>query len=153
MYSSYDQPYEPPQQTTVIYPAKRRIDWKTLGAYALAAIGVGFGIACLLLFVGYKNTVSGQMSQLSRVVQHEQSARASGDKSLNGKIAATDNAVGDFAQFKHAVQSGPHRAERTRAVRLPVQAALTGLRPRSSAPGCRRRGGAPGNAVFRARTG
>jgi hypothetical protein len=92
----YDQP---DYMATAVIHDRRRIDWKTLGAYALAALGVGFGIACLLLFVGYKNMVSGQMSQLNRVVQHEQSARASGEKSLNGKIAATDNAVGDFAQF------------------------------------------------------
>ena len=94
MYESYDQP-----PATIIYPNQRRIDWKTLGAYALAALGVGFGVACLLLFVGYKNTVSGQLGQISQSVQHEQSARANEDKSLNGKIAATDNAVGDVAQF------------------------------------------------------
>ena len=94
MYESYDQP-----PATIIYPNQRRIDWKTLGAYALAALGVGFGIACLLLLVGYKNTVSTQFGQMSHAVQREQSARASEDKSLSGKIAATDNAVSDFAQF------------------------------------------------------
>jgi hypothetical protein len=92
----YDQP---DYMATAVIHDRRQIDWKTLGAYALAALGVGFGIACLLLFIGYKNTVSGQLSHIGQAVQNEQSARANEYKSLNGKVAATDSVINDLTQF------------------------------------------------------
>lgn len=89
----------PDYMATAVIHDRRRIDWKSLGAYALAAIGVGFGIACLLLFMAYKNTVSTQFGQISHAVQHEQADRTSGYNSLNGKIAATDSVINDLTQF------------------------------------------------------
>ena len=49
--------------------------------------------------MAYKNAVSGQLSQISQAVRHEQSDRASGYNSLNGKITAADRAINGFMQF------------------------------------------------------
>jgi len=109
MYQPHDYVNQPNDYipTAVIHDRRRlRINWATAGAYITAALGLGIAIAVTALFLGYKGSVAGQMSQLRQEVAKAQSAAKSANarnagsiNSLSGKVASLGKATSVLSQF------------------------------------------------------
>lgn len=111
----YDQPN---YMATAVIHERRHINWRLVGAYAIAAVGVGAAIACLLLLLSYKNAIATQMAQMSQAIQREQSANtsnASNYKSLNDRLNGMDGIVSAITAYNMVCtqdlegQNGPVR--------------------------------------------
>jgi hypothetical protein len=83
----YDQPYPPPTVATAVIRDRRHINWRLVGAYATAALGVGVAIATLLVLFSYKSAVQTQITQMSRTIQQEHTANSNDWASLNSKYS------------------------------------------------------------------
>ncbi len=69
------------------------VSWRLMGAYIIAALGVGVACACLWLLHSYKTSVQAQMTQLRHAVataQTAQSKNASRFGELSSRISSAE---------------------------------------------------------------
>lgn len=72
---------------TAVIRKRRHVNWRLIGAYATAALGVGVAIATLLVLFSYKSAVGAQMDQMRQTIQHDRSVSSNDWASLNNKYS------------------------------------------------------------------
>src|SRR5436190_1375731 len=95
----YEQP-QPNYTTQPQYAApahivdnRRQVDWRLIGAYIIAAFGVGAAVVCLWLLTSFKQVYAAQMTKVNHAVTSAQQAQSKSAKSINdlsGRISTDD---------------------------------------------------------------
>ena len=72
---------------------RRQADWRLIGAYIIAAFGVGCAIVCLWLLSSFKQVYASQMAQMNHALATARTAQAknaSTIKNLSGWISSAE---------------------------------------------------------------
>jgi hypothetical protein len=95
-------PYAGRPSVTIRPPAPRKTPWLAIGAYLIGLLGVVLGVTCFALLLSLKGSTGTQLHAMRQALDSARSASASLNasvNSLNGKLAAIQNAVAVQAQF------------------------------------------------------
>src|SRR4029077_1432412 len=86
----YEQP-QPNYATQPHYTApphvvgdRKQADWRLIGAYIIAAFGLGAALVCLWLLSSFKQVYAAQMTKVNHAVASVQTAQAKNTSSING---------------------------------------------------------------------
>jgi hypothetical protein len=95
----YEQP-QPNYATQPHYPApahivggRKQADWRLIGAYIIAAFGVGCAVVCLWLLSSFKQGYASQMAQMNHALataRTAQSKNASAINNLSGRVSGAE---------------------------------------------------------------
>ena len=85
----YEQP-QPNYATQPHYPApphivgeRKQVDWRLIGAYIIAAFGVGCAVVCLWLLTSFKQVYASQMAQTNHALTAARAAQAKSAKNVD----------------------------------------------------------------------
>jgi len=92
---------QPNYATQPNYPAPahvvndhKQVDWRLIGAYIIAAFGVGCAVVCLYMLTSFKQVYAAQMTKVNHAVTSAQQAQAKTAKSINdlsGRVSTAEN--------------------------------------------------------------
>jgi hypothetical protein len=74
----------------------RQADWRLIGAYIIAAFGVGAAVVCLYLLSSFKQVYASQMTKVNHAVTSAQTAQSKSARSisdLSGRISTAEDAL------------------------------------------------------------
>src|SRR5690242_3745923 len=71
----------------------RKADWRLIGAYIIAAFGVGAAVVCLYLLSSFKQVYASQMTKVNHAVTSAHQAQAKSGKDINGLTQKYDGMV------------------------------------------------------------
>lgn len=71
----------------------KQVDWRLIGAYIIAALGVGCAAVCLYMLTSFKAVYTSQMSAANHAITSERTAQAKSAKSIKGLSEKYDGMV------------------------------------------------------------
>jgi hypothetical protein len=101
----YDQP-QPNYATQPHYAApshvvgdRKQVDWRLIGAYIIAAFGVGCAVICLWLLSSFKQVYAAQMTKMNHAITSAQQAQAKSAKNISDLSGRISTAEGELILF------------------------------------------------------
>jgi hypothetical protein len=97
----YEQQPQPNYATQPQYAApahvvgdRKQVDWRLMGAYIVAALGVGCAIVCLWFLSSFKQVYAAQMAQTNRALATARAVQAKSTSNINdlsGRLSTAEN--------------------------------------------------------------
>jgi hypothetical protein len=67
-----------------IAPDRKQLDWRLIGAYIIAAFGVGCAVVCLWLLTSFKQVYAAQLAQTNHALATARTAQAKNASNITG---------------------------------------------------------------------
>jgi hypothetical protein len=100
----YEQHHQPNYATHPNFAApphivggRKQVDWRLMGSYVIAGLGVAAACVCLWLLASFKQVYASQMTKVNHAVTSVQTAQSKNTKSVSGLVDQISSAEAQLA--------------------------------------------------------